>query len=288
MRSLGKHTTLAVIILFALAIVGLQIWATIQNTRQVERIIHQIEPLQTQQLSNEKARQEVISLRIQNELEAFFWSSLLNALGPMITAFVALVGAWLGLRNYLDTRSRERLDRAAGDLNSLLENLVSEEPRERAVGVVGLQHFLTPDKQEYHLRVLSALVTAARLEEDTEVMRGIRIAAEQAVKNLPEDVLRQVSWQGVKLRGVNFAGHRLQNLDFRDADLEDADLTGCDLSGVWLTNARLNGAKLDKSILQGPTWHTPTLPAQVLCKLTFGRQGFTTPGSGAWTSMKRI
>jgi uncharacterized protein YjbI with pentapeptide repeats/glycosyltransferase involved in cell wall biosynthesis len=251
MRSLGKHTTLAVIILFALAIVGLQIWATIQNTRQVERIIHQIEPLQTQQLSNEKARQEVISLRIQNELEAFFWSSLLNALGPMITAFVALVGAWLGLRNYLDTRSRERLDRAAGDLNSLLENLVSEEPRERAVGVVGLQHFLTPDKREYHLRVLSALVTAARLEEDTEVMRGIRIAAEQAVKNLPEDVLRQVSWQGVKLRGVNFAGHRLQNLDFRDADLEDADLTGCDLSGVWLTNARLNGAKLDKSILQG-------------------------------------
>jgi glycosyltransferase involved in cell wall biosynthesis len=251
MRRLRRHAALVLIVLLALSIVAIQVWATVRNARRVEEIVTQLKEIEVEQLPDEKARQEVISLRVENEMRAFFWNSLLSTLGPMITAFVALLGSLLGLRNYLETRDRERLDRAAVELKDLLERLVSEEPRERAVGVVGLQHFLTPDKEEYHLRALSALVTTARLEDDQEVLRGLRIAAEQAVKALPADVLGQVTWQGVKLRGADFSGSSLRNLDLRDADLEDADLRRCDLSGASLTNARLNGAKLDECVLRG-------------------------------------
>lgn len=238
-------------ILAALIIVGLQTWSTWESTRQAERILSQLESLQAQQLSNEKARQEVLSLRIENERKKFFWNSLLAGLGPMMTAFVALLGAWLGLRNYLDAREKERLDRAAGDFDGISEHLGSDQPLERAVGIAGLQHFFTPDKQDFHLRVLSVLVTASRLEASPEVLPDIRIAAERAVKNLPEEVLVQISWQRAKLQRVNFAGHKLRGIDLRDADLENADLTGCDLSGALLINARLNGAKLDRSCLRG-------------------------------------
>lgn len=251
MHYLRRYAAVVVIVLLALSIVALTIWATVENTRRVKHIVNHLQSLQSQELSGEKTRQELISLRIENEMKAFFWNSLLSSLGPMVTAFVALLGSLIGLRNYLDTRNRERLDRAAAELKETLEHLVSEEQRERAVGVVGLQHFLTPDKEEYHLRVLSALVTAARLEDDPEVVHGIRIAAEQAVKTLPGEALRQVSWQGVRLQRVNFSTGNLSRLDLRDADLEDADLSRCDLSRASLTNARLNGAKLDGCNLRG-------------------------------------
>ncbi len=250
-NKLSKDPTFKVAVIFALAIVAIQIWSTVRNTRHVERILNQIQAAQSQQISDEKARQEVLALRIQNETKAFFWESLVTSLSPMVGVIVALVGGWLGLRSYLGTREKERIDRAATDLKDILDLVASKEPRERAVGIVGLQHFLAPDKDEYYLRVLSALMTAARLEEDAEVMRGIRIAAEQAIKNLPEEILQQVSWQGVKLRGVDFSKRSLQNLDLRDANLEDAVLTGCNLSGSLFTNARLNGAKIDNGVLDG-------------------------------------
>jgi uncharacterized protein YjbI with pentapeptide repeats/glycosyltransferase involved in cell wall biosynthesis len=244
---------IALIALFALAVLGIQIWATIHNTRKVIGIVEQLEPIEQRDLPHEKTRQEILALRIENQLRGYFWSSLLSALGPTAAAFVTLLGAWLGLRSYVETRRKERLDRAASDLKGVLENLVSDEARKRAVGVAGLQHFLTEDKSESHLQVVASLATAARLESDAEVLRSIRIAVEQAARTLPEDRLQQVSWQGAKLRGVDLAGHSLRELDLRDADLEDADLSGCDLEGALFTAARLNGARLDQADLTGAT-----------------------------------
>lgn len=250
-RKLERYGSLTVIVLLALVVAAIQIWAAVASTRRVERIVRELQALQATQLTDEKARQEVLSLKIENELKSFFWNSLLATLGPVVATFGAVIGALLGLRNYLDARDKERLDRAAVDLNTTLEHLMKEEPRQRAVGVVGLQHFLDPEEPRHHLRALSALAAAARLEDDPEVLRGIRIAAEQAFRTLPGEVLGRVSWQGAKLRGLDLSGRSLRRIDLRDADLEDADLAACDLAGASLANARLNGSRLDGAILEG-------------------------------------
>lgn len=250
MDKLGKHSTLVIILLVAAVIVFIQLWATLDSARRVDRIVSDLASLRVPQIQEEKTRQELISLRIQNETKALFWNGMLTALAPMIPVVGALFAGWFGLRKYLDARNDERLDQAAVEMRQALENLVSAEPIQRAVGVVGLQHYLTDDKKEYHLRALSALVTASRLEQNKEVNFAIRIAVEQAVRRVDEIVLQRVSWQRVKLIGANLSGCKLRALDFRDADLENANLVDSDLSGTSFENARLKGADLDRCILQ--------------------------------------
>ena len=190
------------IIVVGVVLVAIQILATMRNANQVEskvqEIVGPLRQLQDKNLSDEKTREEVLTLRIQNAMRGFFWNSLLITIGLMVTAFVALVGSLLGLRSYLDARDKEhrdrqdaqnrdlrdrkdaqdkeqqdrekeRLDRASVELKDTIERLVHKEPGQRAAGIVGLEHFLTTGTPEYQLWALSALVMAARREDDREV-----------------------------------------------------------------------------------------------------------------------
>ena len=258
MQTLRKflRTDIGWIVLVGVVLVLLQIAATLITAREIERtsarIVGELARLQTTTLSDEKTRQEVLNLRIQNEIRGLLSNSLLVGIGPMVTAFVALVGALLGLRNYLQSREKERLDRASGELKDTMDRLVKDETWQRAAGVLGLQHFLSPDLREYHVRAVSALAMAARMEGHAEVVDTVRIAVEQAVRSVDEAVLQQVSWQRARLNKARFGGPRaLRRLDLRDALLHDADLARCDLSGGQFANAQLNGARLDGALLVG-------------------------------------
>lgn len=255
-RHLGRWWLVVVLALFA--VVAIEIWATLQTTHQARRILQ--ETTNANRLVPEKAQQEIIALRIQNERDRLFWNTLVGSLAPLGTALVALIGAGIGLRGYFDARGKERRDRAAEELNSVLSNLASEQARERAVGIVGLQHFLTAEDAEWHLRVVSALALSARMETDAEVQQTIRIAVEQAARNVHPEVLAAVSWQGARLTRADLRSLRaaeedddqpLGGLDLRDADLEDAVLSGADLRGAQLVASRLNGARLNGTRLEG-------------------------------------
>jgi glycosyltransferase involved in cell wall biosynthesis len=238
---------------------GFLLWATLENTRRVGRIVNDLASAWDVQLQREKARQEVISLRIGNELNAFFWNDLLKGLGVVVPSFGALLGALFALNRYLGEREKERLDRAAADLKVTLGYLASDKPRERLVGLAGLPRFFREDQADYHLQAVSNLVSAARLEQrrdgDEEVKRGISFAVEQAVRILPDAIIPQISWQGVKLRGVNFSAPKrrrdLSGMDLRDFDIEGAVFSRCDLSNANMENAKLKGAKLDGTDLRG-------------------------------------
>jgi len=237
-------------ILAATAIIALQVAATWHTSQRARSIVTELSSLEAGKLQNEKTRGEIAQIRIRNELDRFFWHSLITSLLPLASAAVALVGAWIGLRKYLDTREKERLDRAANDLTQVLEYLADGDVRKRTVGLVGLQHFFSPDKQEYHLRALSALATGARLETDPEVLRALRLAMEQALANVDAKLFQEISWQGVNFSSADLAGRHLEELDLRDAVLEDADLSGATLAGAQLVNARLNGANLGSANLR--------------------------------------
>ena len=249
MQTFRKHV-FTIIVALVVVIVGLQIWAAFQNNERAERILEDLRKIEETALSSEKSRQEVISLRLKNEMSTFFLHSLLSTIGPMVTALVAVVGALVGLHRFLDARDKERLDRAATDFKAILDQLASDKSTEKALGIVGLQHFLTPDKEAYHLRALAALATAARFKDEDEVARSIRITAERAFKSLSAEMLGKVSWQGARIRGVDLSGCDLSGCDLRDAVLEDARLRNSDLSGARLDNARLKGARLDGAKLE--------------------------------------
>lgn len=241
------------IILFIVVavLILVQAWALHQHTSQVQKIATELESLQTEKLTSEKSRQEVIGLRIKNEAQQFYWGSLLTTLAPLATTFIALLGGLVGLRRYLDAREKERLENASNDLKDILAHSANENPRLRIVGIVGLQHFFTPDKAEYHLRALSSLVATARLEKDPEVQHSLQIAAEQAVRQLNASVLQQVSWKDVALKEVDFSNQLLPHADFRDTVLENADFSGSSLQHANFVNSRLNGACFAGAKMQG-------------------------------------
>lgn len=258
MNGLQNKYVIVALAVVAAIVIGLQALATWNTTRKAATILDELRAYEGQVLEQEKTRSEVAALRIETELTSFYWHSLLTGLVPTATAFAALLGGWVGLRRFLDARASERaareterLDRAANDLNNVLTALSNPDPRARIVGLVGLQHFFGPDKEPHHLRALSALAAAARLESDAEVLRALRICAEQAFVNVTPALLREVSWQAVHLAGLDVTGRDLARLDLRDADLEDARCAGADLSGALLTNGRLNGANLAGADLRG-------------------------------------
>lgn len=246
-----RRSGLVILILLAAAVVvAAQILVTWRASERAQSIVAEIAALDPANLPQEKTRTEIAQARIQTELDRFFWRSLITNLIPLGSVAVALLGAWIGLRKYLDEREKERLDRGASDLTQVLEYLADADNRKRTVGLVGLQHFFSPDKQEYHLRALSALAAGARLESDEEVLRALRLAMEQAAANVDPGLLRQVSWQSVKLATVGLAKRTLDGLDLRDTLLEDGDLSGASLRGAKLVNARLNGADLSAANLR--------------------------------------
>jgi glycosyltransferase involved in cell wall biosynthesis len=194
----------------------------------------------------------------------------LSSLAPLLTALVALVGALIGLRTYLDARRKERLDRIDAELKDVLEKLFDEDARVRAVGAFALQSFLTPERSHQHLHALSALQAAVQREmgpggyRDELVSRGLRFAAARAGRSLPPDMLRQMSWRWINLSRLDFAEASLAGVDLRDAVLEDADLSGADLSGALLMGAKLRGAKLQRSNLRGANLSSADLAGATL------------------------
>lgn len=234
----------------AVLILAVHVLVTLEDTRRVAGIVQQIANVDSTQLSHERTRGEIVKLQAELEVRRFFWRSLLTGLLPLVSALVALATAWIGLRKYFDAREKARLDRAAAELRIALEKIASNEPRQRTIGVLGLQHFLTPDKVDYHLRAFSALLAAARQEGDPEVLRTLRIAAEVAISSVDPSVFRSVSWRWVHLPGVNLSKADLHGVDLRDTKLEDADLTECNLRGARLMNATLLGARLERAQLE--------------------------------------
>ena len=213
------------------------------------------------QLEREKTRQELIGKQIENESKGALPISLAAGLSAAVAALATVLGAILALRGYLDARekeiearNKERQDRLGAALNETITRLVSVEWRQRVVGAAGLLPFFTTDRADFHLQALTALVAAARIQdEEPAVRQGIRLATEQAVRTVAPQVLAEVSWQGVRLPNVNLVDACLNGIDLRDALLEDARLSGARLEHADLTAAKLQGARLDRARLSNAT-----------------------------------
>ena len=253
---------------------GLQVWSALATRDMVQEAISAPLGAAKGDIEQEKARQEAIGHRIENRSKALLQTNLASALGASLGVLISASGALLAVFTYLAAREKERvdrlgelekdrrdrrqaqekdrLDRLGGALSETLGWLVAGEPRQRVVGAAGLLPFFAPDRSDFHLQAFSALLAAARTEDEPpEVRQGVRLALEQAARNVAPQTLRKLSWQAVRLSGANFGGCDLSGLDLRDADLADGRIEGASLALTDLTAAGLQGARLMRADLTG-------------------------------------
>ncbi|SIO30474.1 Glycosyltransferase involved in cell wall bisynthesis [Rhodovulum sp. ES.010] len=264
-----------VIVFLALAVLlaGLQVWNALSIKGLVETAITATDPsAPVADLEREKTRQELIGQQIDNDSRGALSIGLTAGLSAAIAALAAILGAVLSLRGYLDAREKERRDRQDAlekelairekdrlarlgtDLNETVARLVSTEWRQRVVGSAGLLPFFAQDRADFHLQAFSSLIAASRIDDDNPAVRqGVRLAIERAVRSVSSEVLRDVSWQGVFLRGVDLDRADLSGVDLRDAVLENASFAGAEMAGADLTNAKLQGARFDGAALERAT-----------------------------------
>lgn len=215
------------------------------------RVKSELMQLKAKGIAEEKLKQEIVKLRLENEQQAFFLRVLLLNVGSTIGALVALSGAWLGMSQYFTSRHNEQMDRLASELSTILNNLNDNAPSTRAAGVASLYHFLSPEKSEFHSRVASALALIARKQKGSYsdlIMQTLRPVLEAAMRNIPNH-MRAVSWQGVRLENVDFSGLDLHSFDFRDSDLINIDFSGSDLSCTRFDAADCKGSCFDNTNL---------------------------------------
>jgi glycosyltransferase involved in cell wall biosynthesis/uncharacterized protein YjbI with pentapeptide repeats len=244
------------LVLGIIAFLALQIWASraiVDSSRSSSaELQRRLATLDAAKLSQAKTQEEVIALRVENDRKAVFITTFVANLNAAIAVLVALIGAGVGLYQYLLIRRKERTDRAASELTELWKGITSKEREVRAGSLAGFQDYLQPERAEFHPRVSSALAVLGRLANDDEaVLTTYARVVESAMQKISPEIRRAVSWQGVKLLRANLRNLDLTGFDFRDAVLRDCDFTGSDLSGARFDAAHLEWTRFVDSKLRG-------------------------------------
>lgn len=245
-RQIGLAAFFVLLTLYVIS----QLWISWQVKSRSEAVLRELEAMKASSFSDEKARQEAISLRIENERRTMFLQTFLANFNTTTSVIVAVFGAWLAFQQYVGVRQRERLDRASNDLTALWKGITSQSQNERAGSFAGLLHYLRGDMKDYHSRVAAALALAGRLDNDSTARRTLRPIVEEALRTIPEE-MRGVSWQGLKMPRGHLVGQDLAGFDLRDADLQGTDLTGARLGGARLNAASFVACKLEGADLSG-------------------------------------
>lgn len=232
------------------ALVWIHYSAANRYQQELQAAINDLKDAKGTTLEDERVRQEAVKLRLENEQRTTFLQTLFATLGAGVGLLVTVSGIWVGFAQYLSAKERDRLDRASKDLESLWRGIAAQgDSNLQAAAIAALQHFLSPDKKEYHDRVAAALALAARMENRSDVVNRTLLPVVESAMRQITDSMRTVSWQKVRLQKADFSNLNLRGFDFRDGDLEEANLRGSILNGARFDAARLVRANLERAVL---------------------------------------
>ncbi len=214
----------------------------------------------------EKTRQDAIEAAIANERRHRFWTTLFDTVISAVTISVAVVGALVGLFQYLGHRGKEDADRATAEFAVLYEKLASEDDKDVASALAGMQRFLTPENERFHAQIVGGLALVGRLEDKTTVVRKtLRPVIERAFEVIASQIITSVSWQKLNLHNLHLKGRDLTGIDFTDAELDGADFSDC----------VLRNAKLERASLRGGVFHAANLSNALLANADLSEANFT-------------
>jgi glycosyltransferase involved in cell wall biosynthesis len=259
MKTKFTPQTILLITIITIGILSGLFWLQYEASKiyrdQLTAAVNELNTKADSALTAEKTRQEAVKLRLENEQHAVFMQSLFSTLTASVGVLVALSGIWMAFAQYMAAKERERLDRASKDLENLWEGIsMSRSVEAQAAAIATLQHFLSPDKQEYHGRVAAALALVGRMKERPKLVEEtFKPIVEKAMRSITGS-MGEVSWQGANLKGVDFSDLDLSGFDFRDSKLTEVDF-----SRSKLNKTRFDAAKLIRSSFEGAELHGANL-----------------------------
>jgi len=228
--------------------------------------IAQVQSESQQRLQEEKLRQEIIKLELENQKLKNFWAQL-PSYGAIFTALIALVGIFVTIWKQIIERSRQQqLDRRQRELDrqqreddslrrldakfaSVVADLGSERRATQASAAVSIISFLRPEYKVFHDQVFLILLANLKIEHDDAINKLLIGGFEKAIR---------IRLQSVKERGEPFTIDLsrsflnrvdLSNLELKNADIGFAELRGANLTGVDLYRVRGMSANLEKARL---------------------------------------
>lgn len=162
----GKKTRLFLTILmtiFFAGFFGLQFWVTYKIQDEASRELQKLENLTAQDLSDQKIKEEAISLALQNVQARVFESTLIRNLSAGIGVIGTLGGFIFGLIQYFDIRKKEYSQTIVEIFSKLWEEIADENPKIQARAIIGLADFLNEDNKEYHEATMYALALLGKI-----------------------------------------------------------------------------------------------------------------------------
>jgi uncharacterized protein YjbI with pentapeptide repeats len=248
---------------------------------------------QRSELEDEKLRQEIRKLRLENDRSSSPWDALLTS-APFLGAIVAVAGVVLTLWKQIAENNRQRkvelkqkdedsLRRFDENFTSIVGNLGSDSVALQASAAASLSPFLKNRYKDLHRDVFMVLVANLKIDREIVVRdtltRVFEIAIRKELDSIAkgeEERLTLLDLSRAKLVRANLESLDFSQVevDFAFADLTRANLTGAQLPrvdgfGVILEQARvsrtdLREARLNEAVCFKAKFHESNLVSATL------------------------
>jgi len=214
--------------------------------------------LQEEKLNREieKLQQETLKLKKETEnLDKDFWEEH-SSLANMITAIVAIVGAFFTIYQQQAETRLEKKQHIDERFTSIVQDLGSEQAEIKASATVSLLTFLGKGYEKYHEQVYMIVLANLKLNsKDATINKLLVKTFEQVIEKYLKQELKNISEQEKKIKldlsECHINGITLSGLSLNQANLSHAQLNNATLNNTFLTGANLQNADLSLASIKG-------------------------------------
>ncbi len=280
----GKQKNTLIIALLAVLSILLLIWIilSVRSTalvRETEQGIEALLAMESDELTNEKLRQEIRNLIIENNQLVSPWQQI-SSYATVFTVIVAIIGAFTTIWKQFSEQQRDRAQREAESMrrldekfSSLVQDLGADNTSLKVSAVVSLLTFLKEEYAQFHEQVYLVLLANLKIKQDLQVNRLLIRAFEEALRLKLE---KGPPSESLDLTHTCLYHADLSKLDLTAADMAFADLESASLRGTKLfrlkgfqtkftkatfTDANLGEARLNEAIMEFAHLHNANLVA---------------------------
>jgi len=204
----------------------------------------------TTQLQQEKLRQEIRQLKLENRDHTGV-RGFLSSYGGLLAGVAALGTVLVTITNLARQRNLDRQQRHDEGIRGLderfsaaLTDLGATSEAVQAGAAVSLLTFLREEHGDYQRQVRLVALANLKVRQPGPVTALIVRALSDALRTDTPIQSDELDFAGAQLTGINLAGLDLRSATLRRTQLKDADLTKANLQGVDAYKVGLQGACL--------------------------------------------
>jgi uncharacterized protein YjbI with pentapeptide repeats len=205
-------------------------------------------------LQEEKMRQEIKKLELENKRLKSFWAQL-PSYGAIFTALIALIGIFITIWKQINERKSDRRQRENEKFTSIISDLGSDSEATQASAAVSLLTFTRPEYKDFHYQVFLILLANLKIKHTDTVKRLLIKSFERAIRTQLPSVKEkrepfEVDLSRCFLERVDLSDLKLKNADMGYTQLRGANLSGAELQYVRGMKANLKKARLSDANLR--------------------------------------